>query len=172
MEYKQEFINGQDLPPYRNMKYMHYDFGRSGCGPIAVYNLLTALGDTADIEDIVRYCEKYSLLTLNGLFGTSNAAIVGYLKKKGYNVKMRMYPTTENVERATKEKTASILSYFHGKGSHYITLHYNKYGDGRMTAYNSTNKRNSENTFPSMNVYKMNRKVFIPLAVITAEKRS
>ncbi|MBO4361094.1 MAG: hypothetical protein J5822_09485, partial [Eubacteriaceae bacterium] len=73
------YINGQQLPPYDTMPFMGHTVGEIGCGPLSVYNLIVARGGEADLDDILRYCEKFPLLSLWGTLGTNTVSLALYL---------------------------------------------------------------------------------------------
>lgn len=98
-----------------------YGFGtsdRNGCGWVAVYNAAKALGETPDVEEIIKALNGY--LNLFGCLGTSSKGIIKYFEGKGYVVKkvQKKHLTEEELS----EKNVYVLWYMHKKGAHFATF--------------------------------------------------
>ena len=166
-----KYINGQGLAPYRDIKYMASDVGRAGCGPIALYNMLHCLGDEADLGDIMRFCSRYGVFSLFGLFGTSLIPLGVYLRKNGYRVGVRFFPGEKTMNRCADRYGAVIINYHWGKGAHFVCASSSDMAGGMYAVYNLSNRSSHEFYMKSLSSLRGNRRFFLPVAVMWAEKK-
>ena len=160
---KDRFINGQMLAPYGSMPFMGHTVGQIGCGPLAVYNLIESFGEDADLDDILRFCEKYPLLSMWGVFGTNTVSLAMYLKKAGFRPRVVMYPTFSVMERIISRHGAGIINYFHGRGAHYICVRKTSFG---YEVYNSANHYSGTRVVRDLRELKRTSKMFLPLSIL------
>lgn len=91
---------------------------KNGCGWIAVYNLLKALGRDPDPEQIAAELEK--TLMFHGKLGLNLFALIWELKKLHLplNFAVRSFHAQELAARAP----AGIVLYFTGKRNHFVAF--------------------------------------------------
>lgn len=162
-----EYINGQGLSPYKNMKFMARTVGKSGCGPIAVYNALNALGLKKDFDDIINYYSKHKLINLNGILGTNIFSMAACFKNNGCKCKIYLLPNIKIMERIIKRDKIGIILYRHEKGAHFVCVQYDKYNDKRFIVYNKSNYSPNEYNYDSLVQMSKNNKFFLPVFLIT-----
>ena len=165
---EKRFINGQQLAPYNNMPFLGHTVGQIGCGPLAVYNLIAALGGEPDLDGILRYCEKYPLMSMWGAFGTNTITLAMYLKKKGYRTALIMYPTFALMERIVSKYGSGIINYFHGKGAHYICVRRTSSG---YEIFNSGNHFGGVKAVRSLRDLRVPSRMFLPLSILYVKEQ-
>lgn len=106
------FLRRQELlePVFRFGALSTERKGRLGgnlCGPIALYNVLAALGEHPDFGEIVH--EARSAALLFGLWGTHPWGLARLLRRHGCTV--RIVFGKGRIERAARETRVSILTY-------------------------------------------------------------
>ncbi len=166
MNMNKKYINGQGLKPYSDIKYGLLKFKKNGCGPIAIYNLFQSLDMDIPIEKIKSQLNKFLPLSIGGLLGTSIFGVIYCLKKEGVGLKCRAFPTCNRIEALIKIHKCGILLYFHGKGSHYIAIEYNKNTDNNFSVYNRSNNYPFKSIYPSIKYLHKNGKIFIPMVFL------
>lgn len=89
VEFKTEYLNGQDIGVLRDMPYGFRTVGDVGCGPIALYNAMRYKGLEPDMAKILRYCELTSA-PFCGAFGTFPFSMGYCLRHFGVKNKMTL----------------------------------------------------------------------------------
>lgn len=127
-------LGGQGTPPdetgqpdyiYDQRNTRHIRFGRcrsdyDGCGWIAVYNALLALGEQADPAEILSALERGGLF-LWGYLGTNPFSVRRYFKKRGFLCSFSLF-SGRFFERLMRPGAVGIALYFHRRGGHFIAL--------------------------------------------------
>lgn len=108
------YIADQDL--CGAVRYGAWRSDRNGCGWIATYNLLRALGREKPVAEIVAALLRRSLF--KGFLGTRTIVIYWYLKSLGIKTDAAM--GRKNVAALTKTKQQGILFYRHKDGWHFV----------------------------------------------------
>jgi len=110
----------------------------NGCGWVATYNALIALGSPKHPAEIVRYFEESGGTVFGGVFGTYPNAIEGYLRSLGFDVGHTLFPQlTMDIDDAIKSSRISILAYVHTSAAHYVAIEYNEELD-KFIVYNDS----------------------------------
>lgn len=91
---------------------------KNGCGWIAVYNLLHALGRDPDPEQIVTELEK--TLLFHGVLGLNLFALIWELKKQ--KLPLRFAVRSFHAQQLSEQCTAGIVLYFTGKRNHFVAF--------------------------------------------------
>lgn len=92
-----------------------------GCGWIACYNFLKFMGKPEEPLTVARGMEK--MLLWGGYIGSHPLAVWWYLHRRGYRFQLAF--TRRGMEQIVKSrtgKTAGVIAYWHGKGSHYAAF--------------------------------------------------
>lgn len=71
-----------------NIPFGISNVAQSGCGAVAIYNVLCSLGAKSDLEGIIADLQKQKALLLWGLLGTSYSGVANYFVEAGYQVSM------------------------------------------------------------------------------------
>ena len=72
---REKIINGQVRPPYKDIPFGKSSVGFSGCGAIAIYNLLTERGSDIELEDVINVAKRLGCLFVFGFFGIRPAKL-------------------------------------------------------------------------------------------------
>lgn len=133
-------INGQQLPPWRDMPYGVSDLGRAGCEAIAAYNAMALLGRPEPLGDVVSsFVGGFSRGLLNGWgmggrWGAAPWDIRRFLRERG--VAFRGARTLRGLKSLIDGPGVVILSYWNRPvtgGYHTVAAAF----DGeRYTVYN------------------------------------
>ena len=67
--YMDKIINGQGREQYRSIPFGKSTVGHSGCGAIAIYNVLNEIGRSVVLEDVIGTAENLHCMLLWGFFG-------------------------------------------------------------------------------------------------------
>lgn len=148
------YLNGQGIGGLSKLKYGNKTFKEAGCGPIATYNALLALGVHMPIQDVTRHYELNGIMA-GGRFGTSPLAIEKFFRDRGYSVETRFgaeISSKSGYDEIFAGCTAAIFSYYHGKslakGSHYVAVSHR--ADGGIAVYNYADNRQKAKEFSSI----------------------
>lgn len=76
-------VNGQMALPFAGEKLGLGTYGKSGCGIIAVYNVLQLLGQAQHLGAIGGWFSRHHRLLLGGLWGTTPHSQRAFLRKQG-----------------------------------------------------------------------------------------
>lgn len=111
-----------------------------GCGWIAVYNALRLLGQTTDIDALIRYLQ-WQLPLIHGNLGTTFWAPRQCFRRWGYDTKLHF--DRKHFDAEAQGADACILFYHWAKqnavGAHFVALHSTDTGFvGYNTFSNST----------------------------------
>lgn len=163
------YLNGQGVGELSGLKYGLRTFKDDGCGPIAVYNAMLALGDHMSIQDIIRHCETDGVMA-GGYFGTSPIAIDEFFKNRGYTAKTYFgakVSSKRDYDRIFEDHTAAIFAFYHGpalfKGSHFVAIVHNDAGG--IDVYNYRNDSTGKRHFSSIEELINDDKDRIPLSI-------
>lgn len=131
-------INGQGLPPVKDMRYGISDIARAGCGVIAVYNALLLLGNPHRFHDVIAWADQKAAAAF-GLAGTLPWKARYLFQRLGYTVAA---VTDEALfDRYAQHADACLFTYWNQKGSvrqgmHTVCL---QYRSGAVDIYNLFN---------------------------------
>jgi len=119
---KSIYINAQS--ELKDISYGKTDLAFGGCGPVALYNALISLDVVPDFNDIVSYLEKHGA-AFGGKLGTSPAALLRYLRKKGFSVSRCTSKQPEKLNEFGRNYDTFITVLFNDakdlkKGLHFI----------------------------------------------------
>lgn len=105
----QGFINGQGLGVVKALPYgAKWQLGYNGCGPIAVYNALLALGNPHTLAAAAGWGERH--LRLGGRWGTAHGQIPKLFRGLGYRV--HVVRTRRKMDAAIRSADGCILTYW------------------------------------------------------------
>lgn len=90
----------------------------NGCGWIATYNLLRALGDPVSPGTVASALEKHTLLF--GLLGTNPLGVRRELRRRGYPMQTAL--GRKRAVLACAQAVAGILVYRHSGGWHFVAF--------------------------------------------------
>ena len=132
-------VNGQGLPPVKDMRYGVSHIARAGCGVIAVYNALLLLGNPHRFCEVVAWGDRKAA-ALFGLLGTLPWRAKKLFQQLGYTV-----DTVTDValfDRCAQQADTCLFTYWNQKGSirqgmHTVCLHYRS---GAIDVYNLSNR--------------------------------
>jgi hypothetical protein len=99
---------------------------KNGCGWIAAYNFLKALGRTPDPEQVLRSLEK--TLLFGGRLGLNFFVLALYLRRQGIPVQVTALPF--HAQQLSETCRAGIVMYRAGKTNHYAA--FRREEDGRL----------------------------------------
>lgn len=101
-----------------NMEY-------SGCGIIAVYNALVALGINPDIDTMVGLISGFELdgAVMNGGFGISPMSVRKFFIKEGYDVNMITTKNKEKIDRFGEQHNVFVATVYNDKKDILEMLH-------------------------------------------------
>lgn len=142
-------INGQGLPPVRDMRYGIVDIARSGCGVIAVYNALLLLGSPHCFQDVVAWGDKKAAAAF-GLLGTLPWKAKSLFRRLGYAV--TAVTDQELFDRHAQRADVCLFTYWNQRGSvrqgmHTVCL---QYRSGAIEVYNLHNSCAEVSRKPSL----------------------
>ena len=115
------YIEDQGL--FSKLRYGKYSLSYCGCGVIAVYNALLALGQIlpSDLPEIIEHFEL-SGAVFSGKFGTSPRAGYDYIKNiSKLNVKMSL--KSREFSQIAEESRVLILTFFNDRKNPFKMLH-------------------------------------------------
>ena len=153
------FINGQGLPPIADIPVGSGNMSKNGCGILAIYNALLALGVSSNLYDIINYFVKKGFLVnglvAGGLFGIDPEAIPGYFEDLGYRVTTAGYSDSSSFQKTIDANTVSIMLYWNDKndltkGMHYVAIQ--PTADG-IRVYNRYSNSAEAYDFDNLNAY-------------------
>jgi hypothetical protein len=95
-----------------NLIYDSIPVARTGCGPIAIYNVLKLIGKEEPFDAILKYFNKTTIHSIH--LGSNFLQICGFMRKR--NIKMKL------ITNKSKFNTTNvgILWYKHRGGWHYV----------------------------------------------------
>ncbi|MCL2248309.1 MAG: hypothetical protein FWC13_03485 [Oscillospiraceae bacterium] len=97
----------------------------NGCGWIAAYNALIALGEPVHPAAIVYHFETNRGTVLDGVLGTFPHAIERFLRDSGFDVSHTLFPRGSlNIDEEIRSSRVAILAYTHTSAAHFITIVY------------------------------------------------
>lgn len=133
-------INGQGLPPVKDMRYGISNIERAGCGVIAVYNALLLLGNLHRFQDVIAWGNRKAAAVF-GLLGTLPWGPKRLFQRLGYTVAA----VTDEAffDRCAQHADVCLFTYWNQKGDirqgmHTVCL---PYRSGAIDVYNLFNCR-------------------------------
>lgn len=131
-------VNGQGLPPVRDMRYGAVDMARSGCGVIAVYNALVLLGEPYCLCDVIAWGDRHAAV-LFGLLGTFPSAAKGLFRRLGCEVAAVRDPRA--MDACARKADVCLFTYWNRRGSVRRGMHTvcARWRDGGLEVYNLSN---------------------------------
>ena len=124
-----DLIYNQTRIPKDQWRYGFRSSAATGCGWIAVYNVLRLMGYRAEPEKLIRYFEKQFPL-IHGNFGTSIWGPALYFRKWGFPVKMTA--RRSRFDELAREWEVCILFYHWRRGlrfgAHFVALRHTPEG--------------------------------------------
>lgn len=132
-------VNGQGLPPVKDMRYGIADIARAGCGVIAVYNALLLLGNPHRFCDVAAW-GAWKAAAAFGLLGTRPWKGGRLFRQLGYTVTT---VTDEALfDRHAQNADVCLFTYWNQKGSmrqgmHTVCLQYRSGGIDVYNLFNS-----------------------------------
>lgn len=132
------FIYAQSRAPIKDEPFGRYKVSYNGCGPVAVYNALAAVGKDISFETVIAGCEKF--IHLGGIFGMTAGNMKKTLKYFGCDHKCVF--GRKKIDRLICEGTVFLMlmnnSFWIFGGRHWVM--FTKSEDGRIYAYNAARK--------------------------------
>ena len=148
-EYNKQFafsgyLNGQNYQDAAESQLkIGYGVSRdSGCGWIATYNALLALGAQEHPADLIRHYEETGGTIALGALGINPFSVADYFEKKGYQTEYEALPKSQGLDEKIKASGAAILNYiwFRDDGLpgalHFVTVQWDE-GRKKFVIYNS-----------------------------------
>lgn len=131
-------INGQGLPPVKDMRYGISTMARAGCGVIAVYNALLLLDDPHPFQEVAAWGDLKAA-ALFGLLGTLPWKAKGLFRRLGYTV--TAVRDEALFDRYAQDAAVCLFTYWNRRGSlrrgmHTVCL---RYRSGAFDVYNLSN---------------------------------
>lgn len=138
------YINGQASGNQAKIRMGLWTGDFNGCGWIAIYNALYALGCRVTPANVVAYLENFGCV-LEGTFGVLPDAVAMYFRLLGYIYVDEHYFPNE-LPNLIKQYRATILFYKHETGFHYVMI---RYSYGFYYVYNLYNNNPAYYQFSS-----------------------
>lgn len=130
-----DFIYNQKKIPKGQWRYGLRASAATGCGWIATYNALFAMGYREKPERLIRYFER-QLPLIHGNLGTFLLGPVFYFKKHGFSV--RLVKRRSSFDDAVKNSDVAIVFYYWRQrmrfGAHFVAV---RYQEGEFVGYNT-----------------------------------
>ena len=112
---------------------------QNGCGWIACYNLLKALGRDPDPEAIVRRLEK--TLLFHGYLGLHLFALIWELRRNQH-IPLDFALRSFHAQQITETASAGIIMYYTGRRNHFAA--FRREENGRLRFFGATPGRSGE----------------------------
>lgn len=140
-----QYINGQGTGAVANLPFGYSTMAHSGCGVIATYNALVALGDPRPLADVALSYELNGRI-IYGMLGTHPEAITDFFEfEPNYNVQavyrddVSSYSEFDNYMSSAD---AAILTYWAGDNIHNVAVVRDE--KGGIIVYNERNLDTNE----------------------------
>ena len=111
-----------------NIPFGRFSSDRNGCGWIACYNLLKALGQEPDPEELVERLGR--TLLAGGVLGLNFFVLVCALKRQHLPLDFALRPF--HAQMRAERATAGVVLYFNGRCNHYAAFRREKDGTLRF----------------------------------------
>lgn len=157
------FIENQPAPVWREVRIGATDMQRAGCGVIAVYNALVALGEPADLPTLIAGFERDGIM-LAGEFGTDPWRIAAFLRSCGFTVR-RLDPHDEGTQAPVVVTTFWNDAGSIRGGAHTVAL--TREPDGRLRSHNC----GDHTGFPSVAGFYRRHPTVRPMLVLGIERK-
>lgn len=115
----------------RGIPFGKYPSSKNGCGWVAIYNLMKALGNEKPYEEIIQALAPYALF--RGLLGTRMPGLKKYIRSQGYAMDTSFSKTS--FDRLASRSQAGIIYYGSGKTYHFTA--YRREENGTYRFFNS-----------------------------------
>ncbi len=133
-------IYNQRQIPRQQWRYGLRSSAATGCGWIAVYNVLRLMGQPETPETLIRYFER-QLPLIHGNAGTTILGPAFYFRRRGFRV--QTVSVEDRFDALVKESDGAVLYYRWRRGwrfgAHFVAV---QYREGRFVGYNTF--RNSQ----------------------------
>lgn len=148
------YIEHQEDEAWKNVLIGYSNIYNSGCGAIATYNALVGLGDTTDMEDIIKWYEDDTGINVFGYFGVNPYKIDNYFEEHGYTTNQY-----NNVTKLPTEAQSDVVIVCHWNdedditsGAHFVALT-KIIGENGKTYYAEHNNKSKSNKYSSLYEY-------------------
>lgn len=122
---------------------------KAGCGPIATYNALNALGEEVNAETMAGIINHYETdgAALCGWAGTDPEAVAEYFEKSGYDVETTSTTNPEELNKLGDESDTVIVTIYNEqddimKGMHFVSI--TKEENGTYVIHNANYKEDGQ----------------------------
>ena len=166
-----QLIYNQTKIPKSKWRYGFRSSAATGCGWIAVYNALVLMGYEVYPERLIRYFER-QLPLIHGNLGTMIPGPALYLKKRGFDVKMKI--RRKQFDELGRNSDVCIL-FYHWRnkwkfGAHFTTV---QYQNGKFVGYNTySNSTGPDEYGESIAKFLKNGKKFGAVLIGIQDKRA
>ena len=122
---KGAFVSSQKSEQAAGLRYGHTACGRTGCGGIAIYNALTALGLRVSLAEVLYQLERRRCAAAGGRLGTHPFRLRRVLNL--YPVRARRVYRMESLEEEMRAVDAAIVAIWNDRshplrGAHFFAL--------------------------------------------------
>lgn len=100
----------------KTIPYGKYTSDYNGCGWIATYNVMKLLGEKVEVEEVLQYLNKYTIL--DGRFGTNPFGIKKYFQEQNYDFRYAFLSR----RLQAKKNAIGIILYTDFKNIHYVAF--------------------------------------------------
>lgn len=117
------YIFRQDDDKIKDFRYGgFFRLGKNGCGAIAIYNTMLALGKHEDLCDIMLEIELNHILRANGLLGTSPKKLTRFFDAR--DIHYEVFNSLESYKRRMNSFNISIIfvQEHHSPAQHYYCI--------------------------------------------------
>lgn len=166
------YINGQGVGDVAKYKYGSYFMAYNGCGIIASYNALIALGAPRDLNDVANWGESHGSV-FRGAFGTRPKSARLLFEHLGYRVKKLNPWKRRKFDPEAKAADACIFTYlWRSKRFPFVGAHtvYVKANENTFEVYNESNIAPTATPEESFSAW-IKKKKLIPIALYCIYKR-
>lgn len=141
------YLTRQDDPAVASLTYgrLGKTVDHVGCGLVAIYNVMHALGMPQDFRDILRDAQRLHMPWLFGVFGTKPWAIKRYFAHKG--ISFESTGDCEAWRRSLPDCRAAIICTWNSKRRHGIHFYAVVNQNGQLLALNRYSNCNAPTPF-------------------------
>lgn len=155
-----KLLCGQGLAPLAPLPFAGRDFARSGCGVLAAYNALQALGAPEPLAETAAWFARYGSMA-DGALGVNPRAFPRFFKARGLAVRtLRRQKDPDAPDRAFADADAAVFTFWNDAarlrlGAHSVALLHAP--DGGILVCNATNRSAAPERFASIRAYTESR---------------
>ena len=146
-----QYINGQGEGEVAGLPFGYSTMAHSGCGVIATYNALVALGDPRPLADVARWYESNGN-NLLGWLGVHPDAITDFFRfEPNYNVQAVYRDDVSNYsefDNYMSSADVAILTYWTGDNIHNVAVVRDE--KGGIIVYNESNRITNASWYPNI----------------------